>query len=450
MPVPVIMPKLEMSQETAFIIEWLKKEGEPVKQGEALLTVETDKLTMDIESTGSGVLSGVSAKAGETVPVTTVIAYLLQPGETWTGPGKSEGKPPEKDPQKAPTAPAPKPAAPAAASPVAQRMAAEQGIDLSALTGSGPQGRITKNDVASVLGKAPAAPVPQGKVRATPAARRVSKEMNLELNQVTGSGPRGRIQAEDVMSHTPAATQVPSTQQTAQLPVEAEEEIIPLAGMRKTIAERMQNSYQTAPHITFTARVDMTEFEALRARLNKKTAERSTAHISVTALLVKVISWVLPQFPWMNSSLQNEQLHVYKQIHIGMAVALKDGLIVPVLHNAGQKGLAEIAREVKDLADRAQQGKLVPTDVSRGTFTISNLGPYGIEQFTAILSPGQAGILAVGAVIKEPVVIDDAVAIRPMMHITLSADHRVVDGALAAQFIAALKEVLEDPALVIL
>ena len=430
MAVPVIMPKLEMAQETATVVEWLKQEGERVEKGEPLLTVETDKVTLEIESPASGILAGVRVGPQQVVPVTEVIAYILQPGEEL--PREAE----------APSPPPPPPTLPVAATPVAQRLAAARGVDLSTIVGTGPGGRITKADVEAALA-APSRPAVEPspeKVRATPAARRIARERGVDLSAVTGSGPQGRIQAADVLAFTraPAVAPAPAA------------EIIPLQGMRRTIAERMTTSYRTTPHITFTVRVDMSRFEEARARLNARAEAAGQPHVSATALIVKAVAWALRQHPWLNSTLHDEEIHLLPEVNVGVAVALEEGLIVPVVHQADRKSVAEIAAEMNDLVTRAREGRLTPADVAGGTFTVSNLGPFGIEQFTAIINPPQAAILAVGATQLEPVVDEEGqVVVRPVMRMTLSADHRVVDGARAARFLTDLREALEAPTLIL-
>ena len=446
MATPVIMPKLEMAQETATVIEWLKQEGEQVEKGEPLLTVETDKVTVEIESPASGILAGVRVAPQQVVPVTEIIAYILQPGEEL----------PEELPQvtEAPAPPPPQapPTPPVAATFVAQRLAAAHGVDLSTVAGTGPGGRITKTDVDLVLSEAegtalavpphPAAEPPPGRIRATPAARRVAREHGVDLSAMTGSGPRGRVQAADALAE--ALTPGPSPE------IGRGENVIPLQGMRRTIAERMTASYQTTPHITFTVRVDMSGFEGTRARLNARAEATGQPRVSATALFVKAVAWALKHHPWLNSTLRDEEIHLLPEINVGVAVALEEGLIVPVVHQADRKSVAEIGAEVNDLATRAREGRLTPADVAGGTFTVSNLGPFGIEQFTAIINPPQAAILAVGVTRPEPAVDEEGqVVVRPMMRMTLSADHRVVDGATAARFLADLREALEAPTLLL-
>ncbi|MBK8986393.1 MAG: 2-oxo acid dehydrogenase subunit E2 [Chloroflexi bacterium] len=391
MPVPVIMPKFSMTQEEGRVMTWLVAEGDIVEKGDPLLEVETDKVTMEVEAPESGVLRGVSVKEGDVVPVTAVIAHILLPSEAWS---------PE----------------PVKATPVARRVAAAAGVDVNDIPASA--GKVKRQDVEAYLGK----------VRATPAARRLAQTQGVDLTAVNGSGPRGRVQAGDVFSRVVVS------------PVAA------VSAMRRTIAERLTRSYQTIPHITFTVTADMTAVADLRHRLN---APRDGVKVSVTAVLVKVCAWALGRHPLLNSSWQAEGIQTHEQVHIGVAVALDDGLIVPVVHNAAQLGLTAIAAQVQDVTARARNGRLQPADVQGGTFTISNLGMWGVEQFTAVINPPQSAILAVGRTIKQPVVVEttggDEIAIRPIMKMTLAVDHRIIDGAVAARFLQDVVAALEQP-----
>ncbi len=416
MATPFLMPKVEMTQESATIVQWRKNEGDIVEKGEPVLVVETDKVTFDIEAPASGILAGVRATPGQQVKVTELIAYILEPGESL---------PTEAGPQQA-----------ASATPVAQRLAAAHGLDLSTVSGTGPGGRITRADVEAVLQRVQGEPT-RSAVRATPAARRLARERGVDLAAVPGTGPRGRVQAVDV----PVST---STR------AESVEKVIPLAGMRRTIAERMTQSYQSTPHIALTTRVDMSRFEEARARLNAWAQVQGGAHVSVTAMLLMVVARTLKRHPWLNSSLREDGIHLLSEINIGVAVALPEGLIVPVVQQADRKSLAQIAAEVRDLTSRAREGRLLPADVAGGTFTVSNLGPFGVEEFTAIINPRQTAILAVGATRKGiTVTADDQMVVRPLMAMTLCVDHRVVDGAVAARFLADLAEAVHDPALLL-
>lgn len=435
MAVPVIMPKMEMTQESATVVEWLKKEGDHVEKGEPILTVETDKITVDIESPATGTLAGIRVKPGDIVPVTTVVAYILDPGEVLPE-GESTGRPDyEKvvEPHKSPRV---------QATPVAKKLAQEAGIELEDVRGSGPGGRITKSDVEMYLSARSSKP--GHKVAATPAARKAARDLGVDISSLRGSGPGGRIQKKDVEEFAMATTQgVPSSA--------VEEMVIPLTGMRKAIAERMLQSYLSAPHITFTVSVDMLELLRTREQMEEEIRAIGDERISITALLVKAVAWALVRHPLVNSTLRDDGIHVLPFVNIGVAVALENGLIVPVIKDADAKKVSEIATELDDLTSKAKSGSLTASDVSGATFTISNLGPFGIEEFTAIINPPQSGILAVGAVHKVVVAgPGDEPVVRPVMKMTLSVDHRVLDGAQATMFLMDVKKALEIPSLMLL
>jgi len=334
----VIMPKVDMDQETGTVAQWLKKDGDEVKQGEIILEIETDKVAIEVESPATGILSGILVVEGETVPIATTIAYILEPGESLpeaTKPARPEEKPAAPNVQQTDWE--------VPVTPVARNMAAAKGVDLSAVQGTGPQGRVTKKDVQDVL----AGPVPygngDGKVYATPAAKRNASELGVLLKDIRGSGPDGRIQAADVTAAAArAADIVAGTSTPAESPT-PEIEVVPLRGMRRTIAERITASYQQAPHIGFTWRNDMTQFNKARGQLNAHAEKAGSPRISATALIVKIVGSVLARHPWLNASFQGEEIHLYRDINIGMAVALETGLIVPVVRNVGDKGVSKIA-----------------------------------------------------------------------------------------------------------
>ena len=452
MPVPFIMPKVDMDQEKATIISWSKQDGDFVKQEETVLVVETEKVAIDIPAPATGTLAGIRFQAGAVVPVATVIAFILKPGESLADlPGNAVPAAPVPTAAPVPAAPAAAPSpAPAAAAqapsaqpatPIAARIAREHGLDLSQVPAAGD--RIRREDVERYLASqapasAPAEPAPAGKVAATPAARRLAREAGIPLETLTGSGPRGRIQAGDIRA-VPAPAPAAETERQA--------EIIPLVGMRKTIAGRMQASFQEAPHIALTVEVDVTRLEAARQHMNQLAARAGDGKVSLTACLVKVIAWALERHPYINASLIDEQIYLWKDINIGVATALKEGLIVPVIHQANTLAISQIAEKLSDLSTRARENKLTLADVARGTFTVSNLGMFGIRQFRAVVNPPESAILAVGAVVRKPVVIDaqDTVTVRPIVSLTLAADHRVIDGVVAAQFLADLVEGIEFP-----
>ncbi|MCC7358148.1 MAG: 2-oxo acid dehydrogenase subunit E2 [Anaerolineales bacterium] len=431
MATAVIMPKFGFTQETAELVRWLKQAGEAVEQGDPIAEVTTDKVNMEVEAPATGVLTGLRVREGETVPVTTVIAYIGAPGEAPPAAPVAAAATRAAEPAltqrpvEAPTGERP------LVTPVAARVAADRGVDVSQLAGTGPGGRVTRRDVEA--GQA------AGKLRASPAARRAAREAGLPLAGISGSGPRYRIQAVDVqraLAPTARADAPPGR-------------VIALAGMRRTIAARMQRSAQEAPHITFDADLDATEAEALRQRANAGAAG-AEARVSLTAILVRVMAWALQRHPMLNSRLEGEHIYLLPETNIGVAVALEEGLIVPVVRQAGRKGLREIAAEIATLAESARAGKLRPEDVADGTFTISNLGMYGVDRFTAIINPPQSAILAVGRVVRRQVLDEaDQPVIRSLVTITLSADHRVVDGAVAARFLSDLRAGFEHPDLLL-
>jgi len=448
MPIPFIMPKFDMDQENATVVEWLKDEGEYIELDEAVLTVETDKVAIEVPAPATGKLVKLSAAPGDVVPVTTVIAYVLEDGETEDDLPEeevvskvekaqvteeiatSEVHPPAdikiEDAQQAGTA-----------TPVAARMAQEMGIDLAAVPIAG--GRLTKSDIEAYI-QTTSLPDGRVKVSATPAARRLSNELGVELISVPGSGPGGRVQADDVRSF--------ESRMAPEIPIDGREaDLVPLVGIRRTIAERMQSSFQAAPHIALTVDVDMTQLEAARDRMNAIAEKRDEKRISVTALLVRIIAWVLESNPHINASLVEDTIYLWRDINIGVATAIEDGLIVPVIRKASQKSVREINNDLKNLSVKARDGSLALEEVKDGTFTLSNLGMFGIDQFRAIINPPESAILAVGKVVRKPVVINnqDEIEVRPIMSMTLSADHRVIDGVVAANFLQDLVLAIEAP-----
>jgi pyruvate dehydrogenase E2 component (dihydrolipoamide acetyltransferase) len=441
---PVIMPRFGMTQEEATIVKWLVKEGDRVEPDDPLAEVTTDKVNMEVPAPAEGILGGIRYAEGDTVPVTRVIAYILQEGES---PPEHEPEPESAGEQVA--VPAIEPVSGIKASPLARKVAEKQGVPLSDVRGSGPDGRITRQDVESYLEAGEAAPAgAQGsKVRATPAARRAARERNLPLSALQGSGPRGRIQEADVLPTAGMA----AGPQLFERPtfVGGEPILVPLEGLRKTIADRMQASAQNAPHITFDVQADMTRAIEFRGFANERAPQG--LKVSMTALLVRIVASSLRRHPGMNAHLREEGILLMPNINVGVAVAIEEGLIVPVVHDADQKSLYRIAAEVNDLSERARSGKLMPDDVAGGTFTISNLGMFGIDRFTAIINPPQVGILAVGKTEQRFVPdADGSPVARPMMTLTLSADHRALDGAQAARFLADARDAIVEPASIML
>jgi pyruvate dehydrogenase E2 component (dihydrolipoamide acetyltransferase) len=437
----VIMPKFGFVQEESEILEWLVNEGEKVYKGDPIAVVTTDKISMEVEAPESGVLGGIKYPVGSIVPVTQIIAYILEPNEAIP---PSDAEVPERIVSEKTEKPEENKEKPAASlqmkiSPVAARIIEEKSLDASVIQGTGQGGLITREDVEKYLaGKS----ISKGKIMATPAARRVAKEKQVNLNGVNGKGPGGRIQSADVSSQKET---VFIQKDAGGKPGILKE--IPLIGMRRMIAENMARSMREAPHMTMQIDVQMDEAEVLRKSANEKALDKNS-RISATAVIVKAVALAIKKHPIVNSLYTSEKILVLSEVNVGVATALENGLIVPVIHSADQLQVSEISILLNDLANRARENKLKPEDLANGTFTISNLGMFGIDRFTAIINPPQSAILAVGA-IKKQMVPDDIevqiIRIKKILTFTLSADHRVMDGAQAAEFMVALKEILEEP-----
>ena len=443
MPIPFIMPKFDMDQEKATIISWFKKEGDFIKFDETVLTVETEKVAIDVPAPATGTLAGILFKDGDVVLVTKVIAYILKEGETLADLPKADSPTAPSNPEVAPVSqPIVSPqVSSVTATPIAIRMAKEEGVDLSKVATSGD--RITREDVERFIANQRS--VGRVTVPATPAARRVARESGVALETVAGSGPRGRVQSTDVLA---TAKSVPSS--TTEINGR-EVEVVPLTSIRRTIAQRMQQSFQESPHIALTVEVDMTEAENARKCFNVQAEKLGQPRITVTALMIKVVAWALVHNSYINASFNGDSISLWKDVNIGVATAVSQGLVVPVLKGADHLGVSEINMRLVELAERARENKLKLEDVQGGTFTISNLGMFGIRQFRAVINPPESAILAVGTVVRKPIVVNeqDNVEVRPMMSLTLSADHRVIDGIMAARFLADLAIGLESPSMLL-
>jgi len=446
MPTPFIMPKMDMDQEVVTIIAWLKNEGDRIEKGEPVVEVETDKITSEIEAPESGILTNILYHENEEAPVTKVVAYILKEGETIQDLPGSDGV--EKNsaiPEaasatgKSPTA---KPAV--SATPLAEKVLAELNIPAEQIPATGA--KLTRKDVESYLEKMRDQVVPRVQVAATPAARSLAAERGLNLENVVGSGPRDRVQASDVLKLSMQKSAAPSF--ASPKPAATS---VPMIGKRKQIAERLTSSYQNVPHIFLNVEVDMSRSEAARKRINEVATRHSQPAVSMTAYLVRMVAWALKRHPHLNAVLQENSIQLLPDVNIGVATALDDGLIVPVIHNADLLPMQELNERLRYLTSQARSSALTATEVSGGTFTISNMGMFGIKSFTAIINPPQSAILAVGALVRRPVVIDgqDTVAVRPMLELTVGADHRVVDGAGVASFLVDLVNALETPELLL-
>ena len=412
----IIMPRLSDTMEEGTIARWLKQPGDQVSRGEVIAEIDTDKATMDLEAYEDGVLERILVGEGSTAPIGQAIASLAGPGGA-PAPAATVARAPASEPAPAAPAPSVAPENPAASlgtsdrpvastssplsSPLARSLARRHGLEIANIVGSGPGGRVVRADVEAAIGdgRAAVAAMPTPGPPATPSS--------------------GAERAGDDV------------------------EIVPLGNLRRRTAERLSISAQV-PHFSLTSVVDAERLVAFRGEVNRG-LDDSTKKISVTDLLVKACATVLRGNPEINSSWDGDKLLRYRRINIGLAVAVPDGLAVPVVHDADRKSVREISAESRALAERARQGKLSLNDIGGGTFTISNLGMFGIDQFTAVLNPPQAAILAVGAARSEPIVRDGAVVAGTTMKLTLSVDHRVLDGATAATFLAELCATLENP-----
>src|SRR5437660_6843240 len=385
MPTNVIMPALEMAQETGKVLRWIKSPGDRVIKGESIVEIETDKVTVEIEAPASGVLRDVTARAGDVVPVGKTIALIFAPGEA------------------------------GAAGPAAPVGPAAGGVPTGAVASPPPAAPAVK---ASPAGDGTAARL----TAASPKARRLAAERGLDVSALRGSGPGGAVLAGDVVA--------------AKVPV-AEG----VGTVWRIMAARMTASWTTAPHFYLVREVNVSRLVSWLDRARKQTG----AHITYTDLLIKLVAAALSRYPRVNASWRDDAIAQHTDINIGLAVAIDDGLVVPVIHRADTLGLAEIAARREDAVSRAQAGKLRPGDIQGGGFTISNLGMYGVDAFSAIVNPPQAAILAVGRIADRVVARNGQPAVLPTMMLTLSCDHRALDGARGAQFLGALADLVEEP-----
>ena len=436
----VVMPKLGLTMTEGTVSKWLKKVGDEIKSGEPFFEVETDKLTNTIEANTDGVVRHFFVEEGTTVPVLDKVAIIAAADEDISS--LLGGAPAA---AAAPEAPAAAPAASAApvrapgervvAAPAAKKLAKELGIDLALVPGTGPNGRITLDDVKNYK-PAPAAPVVEEapKTKASPLAAAVAKDLGIDLEKI---GTKDRVLAEDILHY------LESTREKA--PEEApREEVVPMNGMRKAIARNMLNSHMTSPTVTANLSVDMSAMKGYREQLKAKEIK-----VSYTDLLVKFIAKALTEFPLLNCSVEDNKI-VYKHyVNMGVAVALDNGLVVPNVPDADKKSLTEISKEIKELAKLAREGGLPMEKLRGGTFTITNLGMYGIESFTPIINQPEVAILGVTTMEDRAVVRGGEIVIRPMMTLSLTFDHRVVDGSVAAEFLQRVKALLENPALML-
>jgi pyruvate dehydrogenase E2 component (dihydrolipoamide acetyltransferase) len=406
------MPALEMAQETGKILRWLKPEGAPVTKGEPIMEIETDKVTVEIEAPATGTLANVTAREGAVIPVGQTIAWVLAPGESApsTAPAVQSGGTTPK-------------VAEITASPVARKIAAEHGVDLARVKPGG--GRIEKADVLAYVERLKGV---SGLIPASPKARRLAAERGIDLATVSGSGPAGAVIAADIPS-APSALPPSSSVST----------------LWRVMAERMRQSWTSVPHFYLTRDVNASGLVELRARIAPMVEKRTGIKPTYTDLLVKIVAMVLRDHSRVNASWAEGTIRSNDEINVGLATAIEDGLIVPVIHHADALSLGDIAARRQDIVERAGAGKLKPADITGGTFTLTNLGMYNVDAFNAIINAPQAAILAVGRIADRVVAVAGQPAVRPRMTLTLSCDHRVVDGARAAKFLDDVAGLIEEP-----
>ncbi len=434
MATKVVMEALSPTMEEGRLVEWKKRVGEPVAVGDVLAEVETDKAVMELVARAGGVLLQQSVKAGTTVPVSAEVGLIGAPGEVPaaaapSGNGAAAAPPGAGQPGAAqpPVVAVPVVAVPVLAAPVAPAAVAP----------------------APVPAPAPApAPAPVGRVKASPLARKIAADRGLDLRAIQGSGPEGRIIMRDVEGPTATAA-APAAFRPAPRPGEAYTDL-PLSQIRKAIAKRLAQSIGPIPTFYLTTEVDMERVADAREALVAATPPvgadgQPPVKISFNDIVVKAVATALRRHPMCNAWWQDDHIRIWNEVHIGMAVAIEEGLITPVIRHADQKPLREIAIETRDLAGRARQRRLVPEEYTGSTFSISNLGMLDIDEFTAVINPPEAGILAVGRIEPRAVARDGEVVVRRRMRLTMSCDHRVIDGATGAQFLRTLKQMLENP-----
>lgn len=442
MPVEVILPMLGETMDDGRIVKWFAAVGQPVQKGELLYQVETDKAVLDVEAPATGVLRKIFCDAGSTVPVLAVVALIAAPDEDTQDYGVSEAAQVGGRPSLSLAEPAAEVSQEMStpqrifASPRARKTATARGVDRARVTGSGPSGRIIERDVLAYLQAQPAA---------TPAARKVATGAGLELAGVQGTGPGGRITRTDVeamLTRSASEGEKPSASPTVAGRV-------PLTGVRRIVAERVSTSAHTTARVTLTTEVDATAFVQLRTLLKEQLEPALGFAISYTDILVAIAARALCEYPYMNARLVGAEIELLPQINIGVAVDAERGLLVPVIRDADEKGIADIARVLRELVSRARAGKTVPDDLTGGTFTLTNLGSYEIDAFTPIINLPECAILGVGRLRDTPAVHQGEICVRKMMVLSLTFDHRLVDGAPAARFLQCIKQLIEQPHLLL-
>ncbi|MHA1964443.1 MAG: dihydrolipoamide acetyltransferase family protein [Candidatus Thorarchaeota archaeon] len=402
----MIMQRMSVAMEYGVILKWLKKEGDTVKKGDLIVEIFGEKNEFELESPADGVLLKILCDVDDEIPISEPIAYIGKKGE----------KVPDVMPMK-----------------LNQAAASKTTVSTPTPTASSPEQKaVTKTTAPPAETR-----LPGGKVKASPRAKKKAKEMGIDLALLVGTGPGGRIIEKDVLTAQSAPQAIVSDDRKVK-------QVARITPLRRTIARRMTQSAQN-PHITMITEIDMTEVVELRKEINERVEKKHGIRISFNDIIVKAVADTLERFPKFNATLVGNDLVMFDEVNIGVAMATDDGLIVPTVRNANKKSITEIALETKDFGKRAKKNELKPDELTGSTFTVSNLGPFKVDLFIPVINPPETAILALGQIKKKPAVIDDKITIRSLMMASCAVDHRVLDGAPAGQFLAALKETLENP-----
>ena len=435
------MPQWGMNMEEGQLVSWLVEEGDSVREGQPLVEVETAKINSELESPVSGVVAHVMVPEGTTVEVGTIVAVIAEPGES--PPRPADTAPPRSPAASRQAAPTPATTSPdrRQVTPVARRLAQQSGIALEQVIGTGPGGRVTEGDVREAISTRDSGGAVR-RVQVVPRARLLAKERGIDLNLVQGSGPNGRITVADVGTAISGPAQTEG--HVVQAPPVPASEVLPLSGLRKIIADRMMHSVLSTAPVTLTTEADVTEAVRLTEDLLTRWRPQRIRPMHQD-LIVKAVAVALRAHPRLNAMLVNDEINILEEVNVGVAMAVTDGLMVPVVRHADDKDLLTIAREIRELADRARKGTLSVDDVTGATFTITSLASYDVDAFTPIIDAPQVAILGLGRVVEKAAVHEGELAVRSMLSLSLTFDHRALDGVPAGAFLKDLKSRLEDP-----
>lgn len=449
MPQEIIMPKLGLTMTQGKITKWLKKVGDPVAKGEVVVEIETDKISYEVEAPINGYIVKILVEEGEDKEITAPLCIVEEKNELI---GTPETKPKIQNMDNLEKR--------IFITPIAKKTARENKLDYSGLTGSGPNGRIVKKDILNLLSEKTMGD--DNRVKITPIAKKMALDNGIDYMKLKGSGPDGRIVKEDILSAIQKKEEMKAVHEektevikeaVLEKPIDSDKAVarrIPFSGMRRVIATRLSQSKHDIPHVYFKTVIDAANMIELKNKLSESVKLRTGNKLSLNDIIIKAVAAAIREFEEVNVSLINDEIVYFSSINIGMAVSVEKGLVVPVIKGADKMSLSEINKKSGELISKARGGNLTLDEMSGGTFTISNLGSYDIDEFSAIINPPESAILAVGKAKEIPMVVDGQIVVRSAMTITLSVDHRLIDGAMAALFMRKLKEMLENPYLILI